>query len=122
MPPFIPSKRLSSEEPPPPKRHAFAKPTPASPSSSSSLTPVSDSDLTPLPTEFENDNGDEVENDEKDLSEAESAESDEVDWEDAIQSAPTFAPGFVSPQENLELTLDRNEVHLEDILQVFTCA
>ncbi|KAL3440986.1 Rad4 transglutaminase-like domain-containing protein [Aspergillus insuetus] len=118
MPPFIPSKRLSSEEPPPPKRHAVAKPTPASPSSaSSSLTPVSESDLTPLPTEFENDNSDEEDKDEKDLSQAESAESDEVDWEDAIQSAPTFAPDFVSPQENLELTLDRNEVHLEDILQ-----
>ncbi|KAL2788679.1 Rad4 transglutaminase-like domain-containing protein [Aspergillus keveii] len=118
MPPFIPSKRLSSEEPPPPKRHAVAKPTPATPSSaSSSLTPVSESDLTPLPTEFENDNSDEEDKDEKDLSEAESAESDEVDWEDAIQSAPTFAPDFVSPQENLELTLDRNEVHLEDILQ-----
>ncbi|KAL2848799.1 Rad4 transglutaminase-like domain-containing protein [Aspergillus pseudoustus] len=115
MPPFIPSKRLSSEDPPPSKRHAVAQTTPASPpSASSSLTPVPESDLTPIPTEFENDISDE---EEKDNSDAESAESDEVDWEDAIQSAPTLAPDFVSPQENLELTLDRNEVHLEDILQ-----
>ncbi|KAL3474342.1 Rad4 transglutaminase-like domain-containing protein [Aspergillus californicus] len=110
MPPFIPIKRLSSEtSPPPPKRHAKA--TSASPS----LPPVSDSSLTPVPTEFENDIGEGEDNDAKD-SDSESAESDEVDWEDAIQSAPP-ATGFVSPQEDLELTLDRNEVHLEDILQ-----
>ncbi|KAL2808800.1 Rad4 transglutaminase-like domain-containing protein [Aspergillus granulosus] len=116
MPPFIPSKRLSSEEPPPPpKRHAVAESTPASPpSASSSLTPVSESDLTLIPTEFENDINDEEGKHEEDISDPESAESDEVDWEDAFQHS---ASTFVSPQENLELTLDRNEVHLEDILQ-----
>ncbi|KAL2832902.1 Rad4 transglutaminase-like domain-containing protein [Aspergillus cavernicola] len=115
MPPFIPSKRLASEAPshPSPKRHAQATATLPSASASPSLTPVSDSSLTPVPTEFENDISGE-DNDAND--DSDSADSDEVDWEDAIHSAPP-ATSFVHPQENLELTLDRNEVHLEDILQ-----
>ncbi|KAL2872671.1 Rad4 family protein [Aspergillus lucknowensis] len=116
MPPFIPSRRLS-EEPPSPKRHATSLSTPAiPPSASSSLTPISDSNLTPIPTEFENEVSEEEGNDQKEASDAESTDSEEVDWEDAIKSALP-APSFISPQENLELTLDRNEVHLEDILQ-----
>ncbi|RDW90465.1 Rad4 family protein [Aspergillus mulundensis] len=117
MPPFIPSKRQSSEEPPPSKRHAIAAAT--SPSGSSPLTPVSDSSLTPVPTDFDNNLSDDE--DTKVISESDDGDSDEVDWEDAIQedavqsAAPTTT--FVSPHENLELTLDRNEVHLEDILQ-----
>ncbi|KAI9374042.1 Rad4 transglutaminase-like domain-containing protein [Aspergillus egyptiacus] len=117
MPPFIPSKRLSEEDNPPAKRHAAtATPAPAS------QTPGSDSSLTPAPTEFENDISSEEHDAAKDSTDDESADSDEIDWEDAIQSATPATPAapatrFVSPQENLELTLDRNEVHLEDILQ-----
>ncbi|KAL4910175.1 hypothetical protein BDW74DRAFT_173637 [Aspergillus multicolor] len=117
MPPFIPSKRQSSEEPPPPKRHATTAAT--TPSSSSPLTPASDSSLTPIPTDSDNNLSDDE--DTKNVSESGDGDSDEVDWEDAIQedaiqsAAP--ATSFVSPHENLELTLDRNEVHLEDILQ-----
>ncbi|KKK21228.1 hypothetical protein P175DRAFT_0502961 [Aspergillus ochraceoroseus IBT 24754] len=119
MPPFIPSKRLSSEEPPPPKRHAT---TPAT--SLSSLTPISDSSLTPVPTGNNDSGSEERDNDKKDPDsedsgsevESDGADSDAVDWEDALQpSVP--ATTVVSPQEDLELTLDRDEVHLEDILQ-----
>ncbi|KAL4863728.1 Rad4 transglutaminase-like domain-containing protein [Aspergillus spectabilis] len=113
MPPFIPSKRQSSEDPPPPKRHATA--TATTPSARSSLTPSSDSSLTPVPTDIDNAASDDVN---KELSDSDDADSDEIDWEDAIVSAaPASATDFVSPQENLELTLDRNEVHFEDILQ-----
>ncbi|KAL4935460.1 Rad4 transglutaminase-like domain-containing protein [Aspergillus oleicola] len=114
MPPFIPSKRQSPEEPPPPKRHAsaVAATTPAS----SSLTPASDSSLTPVPSDLENGISDE---DKKDSSDSDDADSDEIDWEDAVPTPSAAAPAasFISPHENLELTLDRNEVHLEDILQ-----
>ncbi|KAL5003451.1 Rad4 transglutaminase-like domain-containing protein [Aspergillus recurvatus] len=111
MPPFIPSKRQSSEDPPPAKRHATTAAT--TPSASSSLTPVSDSSLTPVPTDLDNNFSDE---DKENLSDSDDADSDEVDWEDAIHAAAP-ATNFVSPHENLELTLDRNEVHLEDISQ-----
>ncbi|KAL4783084.1 Rad4 transglutaminase-like domain-containing protein [Aspergillus varians] len=111
MPPFIPSKRRSSEDPPPPKRLATNAPT--TPTTRASITPTSDSSLTPVPTDIDNDISEE---DTKDLSDSDDGDSDDVDWEDAIHSVAP-APSFVSPQENLELTLDRNEVHLEDILQ-----
>ncbi|KAL5051585.1 hypothetical protein BDW71DRAFT_56406 [Aspergillus fruticulosus] len=115
MPPFIPSKRQSPEDPPPAKRHATTAATTLS--ASSALTPVSDSSLTPVPTELDNSFSDE---EKENLSDSEDADSDEVDWEDAIHAAAP-ATSFVSPHEdrheNLELTLDRNEVHLEDILQ-----
>ncbi len=110
MPPFVPSKRQSSEDPPPAQCHAAAATTTAP---SGSLTPISDSSLTPVPTDV--DNAITEENKEA-LSDSDDADSDEVDWEDAIHSAAP-ATSFVSPQENLELTLDQNEVHLEDILQ-----
>ncbi|KAL4789209.1 Rad4 transglutaminase-like domain-containing protein [Aspergillus venezuelensis] len=114
MPPFIPVKRQSSEEPPPAKRHAsaVAATTPAS----SSLTPASDSSLTPVPIDLGDGISDE---DKKDSSDSQDVDSDEIDWEDAVPtpSAAVPATSFVSPHENLELTLDRNEVHLEDILQ-----
>ncbi|KAL4807397.1 Rad4 transglutaminase-like domain-containing protein [Aspergillus unguis] len=109
MPPFIPSKRQSSEDLPPSKRHATA----ATASPGSSLTPASDSSLTPLPTDFDKNPSEE---DKKDASDSDDAGSDEIDWEDAINE-PAPAASFVSPHENLELTLDRNEVHLEDIIQ-----
>ncbi|KAL4874609.1 Rad4 transglutaminase-like domain-containing protein [Aspergillus karnatakaensis] len=117
MPPFIPKKRQSSEEPPPPKRHAAATATPTVSPARSSLTPISDSSLTPVPTDVDIAVTDE---NDKELSDSDDAESDEVDWEDAIEPAApasAAATNFVSPQDNLELTLDRNEVHLEDILQ-----
>ncbi|KAL5332799.1 Rad4 transglutaminase-like domain-containing protein [Aspergillus crustosus] len=117
MPPFIPIKRQSSEDPPPPKRHATATATAIRPSTRTSLTPGSgsDSSLTPVPTDVDNATSDE---DKKVHSDSDDADSDEVDWEDAINSAaPAATANFVSPDDNLELTLDRNEVHLEDILQ-----
>ncbi|KAL4918153.1 Rad4 transglutaminase-like domain-containing protein [Aspergillus aurantiobrunneus] len=112
MPPFIPSKRQSPEDSPLPTPHASAAATTTS--ANSSLTPISDSSLTPVPTDADHTISDE---DKKDQSDSDDGDSDEVDWEDAIHSAAPTTTTFASPQENLELTLDRNEVHLEDILQ-----
>ncbi|KAL4742337.1 Rad4 transglutaminase-like domain-containing protein [Aspergillus similis] len=111
MPPFIPSKRQPSEHNTPSNRHATTAVT--MPSASSSSTPVTDSSLSPVPTDLDNNPSNE---DKNDLSDSDDADSEEVDWEDAIHAAVP-ATSFVSPHENLELTLDRNEVHLEDILQ-----
>lgn len=108
MPPFVPSKRQSSEDPPHPKRHA----TTATTSASSPQSPCSDSSLTPVPTDVDNDPEEEGK---KDAVDSDAGDSDEIDWEDAIHEPAAPATSFVSPQENLELTLDRNEVHLEDI-------
>ncbi|KAL4933578.1 Rad4 family protein [Aspergillus undulatus] len=115
MPPFIPSKRQSSEDPPA-KRHACAAAATPTSASLTLPTPGSDSSLTPVPTDLENGISDE---DKKAQSDSDDADSDEIDWEDAVPTPSAAAPAtsFLSPHENLELTLDRNEVHLEDILQ-----
>ncbi|PLB34169.1 Rad4 family protein [Aspergillus candidus] len=93
MPPFVPRKRVSSEDPPNAKRR-HAAPAPSDES-----------------------NGNQVKNEENDSSssESESSSSDEVDWEDAINTIPpAIAPS--APIEDLELTLDKNEAHVSDLL------
>lgn len=93
MPPFVPRKRVSSEDPPSAKRRHVAG------------TPNDES------------NANQAKDDESDSSssESESSGSDEVDWEDAIDAIPpAIAPS--APIEDLELTLDKNEAHVSDLL------
>ncbi|RAK99229.1 Rad4 family protein [Aspergillus ibericus CBS 121593] len=108
MPPFVPRKRLSSEDPPAAKRH-HATPSIAA------VVPDTDSEssLSDVPEEIaQGDNGSE-----------ESSDSEEVDWEDAIESNPASAtpmtPSILTrdQHQDLELTLDKNEIHLSDLLE-----
>jgi xeroderma pigmentosum group C-complementing protein len=115
MPPFVPRKRLSSEDPPSAKRHNAT----ATPSVDlAALDNESDSPLSDIPS-------DSIPQDQevKDVSSDESeSDDDEVDWEDAMESkatsatatTPSMTPG--AHVQDLELTLDKNEVHLSDIL------
>ncbi|KAE8322973.1 Rad4 transglutaminase-like domain-containing protein [Aspergillus sergii] len=114
MPPFVPRKRLSSADPPSAKRHNAT----AAPSVDiAALDDESDSPLSDVPSEaalqdqyLKDEASDESESDD-----------DEVDWEDAMDSkattvtatTPSMTPAHV---QDLELTLDKNEVHLSDII------
>ncbi|KAJ5087694.1 hypothetical protein N7456_011310 [Penicillium angulare] len=123
MPPFVPRKRFSSEDPPPAKRQAQAdtnnpaKPFPDNSSSDSdSESPLSDvpedlessAKVTPAPTGIsESDDDDE-----------EDSDDDEIDWEDAIDtktSTTTPTTLAVPEYEDLELTLDKNEAPIVDL-------
>ncbi|PWY73561.1 Rad4-domain-containing protein [Aspergillus heteromorphus CBS 117.55] len=114
MPPYVPRKRLSSEDPPAAKRH-HATPSIAAvvedTDTESSLSDVPDE--TPQPPN----DGKKTPNE----SDGESSDSDEVDWEDAIESKPTSAtpmPSILTHEhQDLELTLDKNEIHLTDLLE-----
>ncbi|KAE8350892.1 Rad4 transglutaminase-like domain-containing protein [Aspergillus coremiiformis] len=113
MPPFVPRKRLSSEDPPSAKRHNG---TTAPSVHIAVLDSESDSPLSDVPSEnaFQDR---EAEGETSDESESD----DEVDWEDAMESkatsatatTPALTPAHV---QDLELTLDTNEVHLSDII------
>ncbi|KAF7595857.1 hypothetical protein BBP40_004348 [Aspergillus hancockii] len=118
MPPFVPRKRLSSEDPPSAKRHnATATPT----VDIAALENESDSPLSDIPSESilqDQETKDE-------MSDESESDDDEVDWEDAMESkatsatatTPSMTPGaHIQDLEDLELTLDKNEVHLSDIL------
>ncbi|KAJ5753501.1 uncharacterized protein N7511_007654 [Penicillium nucicola] len=98
MPPFVPRKRVSSEDPPPAKR---PRPDEAPFHLSDS---DSDSALSDAPEELINDGN----------------ESDEdIDWEDAIETGTTSAttPATAAPElRDLELTFDKNETHTTDLL------
>ncbi|PLB47914.1 Rad4-domain-containing protein [Aspergillus steynii IBT 23096] len=110
MPPFVPRKRVSSEDPPSAKRQN------ATPnveiglldddSSDSSLSDAPSD--TPKPPQPENDESEDESDDE------------EVDWEDAIDSNPTATPAALNTPahfQDLELTLDKNDVHLPGIVE-----
>ncbi|OOF99635.1 hypothetical protein ASPCADRAFT_160688 [Aspergillus carbonarius ITEM 5010] len=109
MPPYVPRKRLSSEDPPAAKRH-HATPSIAA------VVPDTDSEfsLSDVPEETPP-----VQNG----SDEDSSDSDEVDWEDAIESNPASAtpmtPSILThdQHQDLELTLDKNEIHLSDLLE-----
>ncbi|PWY66042.1 Rad4-domain-containing protein [Aspergillus sclerotioniger CBS 115572] len=109
MPPFVPRKRLSSEDPPAAKRH-HATPSIAA------VVPDTDSEssLSDIPEETPL---------VQDGSDEESSGSDEVDWEDAIETNPPSAtpmtPSILTrdQHQDLELTLDKNEIHLSDLLE-----
>ncbi|KAJ5729417.1 Rad4 beta-hairpin domain 1 [Penicillium malachiteum] len=118
MPPFIPRKRFSSEDPPPAKRQAQAKPdNPAKPvtdnndvdsDSSSELSdvpeePGSSSKATPAGLE--------------DSDEEDEDSDDEIDWEDAIDINSATTPTLAAPEyQDLELTLDKNEAPIESLV------
>ncbi|PYH90228.1 Rad4-domain-containing protein [Aspergillus ellipticus CBS 707.79] len=112
MPPYVPRKRLSSEDPPAAKRH-HATPSVAAvvedTDTESSLSDVPDD--TPQPPSAPNEKN--PAND----SDAESSDSDEIDWEDAIESKPVPSILPQDQHQDLELTLDKNEVHLTDLLE-----
>lgn len=123
MPPFVPRKRVSSEDPPSAKRH-HAIPAVESPvvedsedESSLSDAPVSDNGETP----DSNDGTQKSKGKSQGSDDEDDDGDDEVDWEDAIdttaQTANTTAllPSAIESQE-LELTLDKNEVHVADLL------
>ncbi|KAJ5666774.1 hypothetical protein N7462_011183 [Penicillium macrosclerotiorum] len=116
-----PRKRFSDGDPPPAKRQAQA--APAQPyivddSDSDSDSPLSDvpEDAVQTPqglaaAEPEAEDEDEDEEDEDD--------DDEIDWEDAIDTRTTSAttPTLAAPEfQDLELTLDKNEAHVADLL------
>jgi xeroderma pigmentosum group C-complementing protein len=120
MPPFVPRKRVSSEDPPPAKRHARpdnaqAPPAPPAPpvfhlsdsdsDSSSALSDAPDGllDKANAPSAQESDED----------------EEEDIDWEDAMDSKTTSAtmPTVAGPElQDLELTLDKNETHVSDLL------
>ncbi|ODM17697.1 hypothetical protein SI65_06485 [Aspergillus cristatus] len=127
MPPFVPRKRVSSEDPPSAKRHhaipAVKAPVVEDSEDDSPLSDVPDSDNEETPG---NNDATEKGKGKSQGSEDEDEESDDddddaMDWEDAIdttnQPAPTTAllPSAVESQD-LELTLDKNEVHVADLL------
>ncbi|KAL4893017.1 Rad4 transglutaminase-like domain-containing protein [Aspergillus ambiguus] len=121
MPPFVPRKRLPEDDPPrAPKRQNATPSCPAPISDGDDTSSLSDAPSEPTPPtpavnaeaastsgESDNDNDDE--------------DDDSVDWEDAIESktpsgaatTPWTTPADV---QDLELTLDKNEVHLSDII------
>jgi xeroderma pigmentosum group C-complementing protein len=121
MPPFVPRKRVSSEDPPTAKRQNV---TPIVEIADFGEDSDSDSSLSDAPS-----SGDEpqakrdLQKQKKQASdgsedEDESDDDDEVDWEDAIDSKFSSASVSVTPAvdvQDLELTLDKNEIHLADI-------
>lgn len=123
MPPFVPRKRVSSEDPPPPKRQARApadvdaKPNLSVSDSDSSLSDAPDDlDTTEnvTPQVSSNRVSDDEESDEDD-----DDSEEEVDWEDAIDVNPPSAtlPTLARPEGgDLELILDQEETHTSDLL------
>ncbi|KAE8149120.1 Rad4 transglutaminase-like domain-containing protein [Aspergillus avenaceus] len=117
MPPFVPRKRVSSEDPPNAKRHHA---TPAT-VDIATLDDDSDSSLSDVPSDVPSESTPQPARTEAETSEESESDEDEVDWEDAIDSkttsvtanTPAMTPAHV---QDLELTLDKNEVHLADII------
>lgn len=113
MPPFVPRKRSHSEDPPPAKRQARDVDVSAKPFSiddSDSDSSESSSDDTPAggPQPARVAESDDEEDD----------EDDDIDWEDAIDPKTTATtPSLAGPElQDLELTLDKNEAHVSDLL------
>lgn len=119
MPPFLPRKRPSSEDPPPAKRQA--RPDTQAPAPTPTPIPapapfhLSDSDS----NSSLSDAPDELSKDDATLPE-ESEDEDDIDWEDAMDTKTTSAttPTVSAPElQDLELTLDQNETHVSDLLE-----
>ncbi|KAF7128604.1 hypothetical protein CNMCM5793_003392 [Aspergillus hiratsukae] len=123
MPPFVPRKRVSSEDPPAAKRQNVTpiveiadfedsdSDSSLSDAPSSGDEPQAKRDLQKQKKQASDGFEDKDESDEDD-------DEDEVDWEDAIDSKFTSASVSVTPAvdvQDLELTLDKNEIHLADI-------
>lgn len=114
MPPFVPRKRVSSEDPPTSKRRALpdnARPGPVA--EPPELGSGSESSLSDLPSDILDDGKGSDSN--EDVS-----EDDGVDWEDAMETTtPVPATPFTPAHEpqDLELTLNKNEAHISDLLE-----
>ncbi|KAF9893786.1 hypothetical protein FE257_009956 [Aspergillus nanangensis] len=116
MPPFVPRKRLSEEDPPNPAKRQNATvsipiPIPISDDDDS------DSSLSDVPAETSPETQTPaIKNEATD--ESDDSEDEEVDWEDAIESKTNATTPLTTPAhiQDLELTLDKNEVHLSDII------
>ena len=115
MPPFVPRKRSHSEDPSPVKRQAQDASTKpfsieeSSDSEESSLSDVPADIAEPTPVN-QSDNDDDDDEDED--------EDEDIDWEDAIDSKTSATtPTLAGPElQDLELTLDKNEAHVSDLL------
>ncbi|OQE31246.1 hypothetical protein PENSTE_c001G08777 [Penicillium steckii] len=114
MPPFVPRKRSHSEDPSPVKRQAqdaSTKPFSIEESSDSEESSLSDvpADI-PEPTPVINPSDNDDDDDED--------EDEDIDWEDAIDSKTSATtPTLAGPElQDLELTLDKNEAHVSDLL------
>ncbi|KAJ5907686.1 hypothetical protein N7495_000368 [Penicillium taxi] len=123
MPPYVPRKRFSDEDPPPAKHQRRARTDNAKSSdtipdsdadsdadSDSSLSEVPEEDNTPqAPTAIAA----------TDDSDEEYGDDDEVDWEDAIgpDTMSATTPSLAVPEiKDLELTLEKNESHAPETL------
>ncbi|KAJ5548035.1 Rad4 beta-hairpin domain 1 [Penicillium frequentans] len=118
MPPFVPRKRVSSEDPPPAKRQAQAhNDIPAKPVADSNSSSESDSELSDLPEGFGESNSTPVAGP-AEASDDEEDSDDEIDWEDAIDTKTTnTTPTLAVPElQDLELTLDKNETEIVDLV------
>lgn len=128
MPPFIPRKRSASDDEPSAKRPALSVDDAAPGKALAAEIPDSDADsvssLSDAPSSeeiLEDEKGRDADNHDED-SDGDDDGSDEVDWEDAMENTGASAsnttpvtPAVAEPQD-LELTLDKNEVHLADLL------
>ncbi|KAJ5471586.1 hypothetical protein N7530_008943 [Penicillium desertorum] len=117
MPPFLPRKRVSSEDPPPAKRQARPDNAQAPPQATHAPFHLSDSDsdsnsLSDAPEGLLN-KGDALQ-----ASDESEDEEEDIDWEDAIDAkSSAVTPTVAVPElQDLELTLDQNETHVSDLL------
>jgi xeroderma pigmentosum group C-complementing protein len=116
MPPFLPRKRVSSEDPPPAKRQARPDNAQAPPQATHAPFHLSDSDsdsnsLSDAPEGLLN-KGDALQ------ASDETEDEEDIDWEDAIDAkSSAVTPTVAVPElQDLELTLDQNETHVSDLL------
>ncbi|KAI2712082.1 hypothetical protein CBS147332_5718 [Penicillium roqueforti] len=115
MPPFLPRKRVSSEDPPPAKRQARPDNSQAPPQAPQAPFHLSDSDsdsnsLSDAPEGLLKENAS--------ASEESEDEEEDIDWEDAIDTKTSVTRPVTAPElQDLELTLDQNETHVSDLLE-----
>ena len=119
MPPFVPRKRFSSEDPPPAKRQAQAEP--AKPFHIDDSDSDTDSSLSDVPEESGANDTPQAPHasDDDDDDDDEEEEDDGIDWEDAIdtKTTSTTTPTLAVPEiQDLELTLDKDDTHVSDLL------
>lgn len=132
MPPFVPRKRSASDDQPSAKRPALSAddaaprkvlPAEIPDSDSDSVSSLSDAPSSEAVPKDEKDRDDHKNNHDEDGgsdSDDDDDGDDEVDWEDAMENtgvAPAAAAAAAGEAQDLELTLDKNEVHLVDLLE-----
>lgn len=118
MPPFVPRKRVSSEDPPSAKRQNAALAVGKIVVEDSE----SDASLSDAPSSDNGDTGDKnVTQESNKGSDDADGDDDEVDWEDAMEDTTANTVNALNnlpsvESQDLELTLDKNEVHMADLL------